>query len=46
MRALRPPVGRGLIGHRRGEDVEIMVPSGPVRFKILEILYTPDLKIR
>lgn len=31
------PVGRGLIGHRAGEIVEIQVPKGTVRYKILKI---------
>jgi len=31
------PVGRGLIGHKAGEIVEIQVPKGIVRYKILKI---------
>jgi len=31
------PVGRGLIGHKAGEIVEIQVPKGTVRYKILKI---------
>jgi len=32
------PVGRGLIGAKVGETVEIQIPSGTVSWKILEIL--------
>jgi transcription elongation factor GreA len=36
------PVGRGLIGAKVGETVEIQIPSGTVSWKILEILpYQP-----
>lgn len=31
------PIGQGLIGRKKGETVEIQVPSGTIRFKILEI---------
>jgi len=31
------PIGKGLIGRRTGETVEIPVPRGTIRFKILEI---------
>ena len=31
------PIGQGLIGSKKGDTVEIQVPSGTVRFKILEI---------
>jgi transcription elongation factor GreA len=31
------PIGQGLIGRRKGETVEIQVPSGTIKFKILEI---------
>jgi transcription elongation factor GreA len=32
------PVGKALLGHRVGEEVEVMVPSGStVRFKIIDI---------
>ncbi|MGC9100905.1 MAG: transcription elongation factor GreA [Caldisericum sp.] len=32
------PVGRGLIGHKVNEIVEIQVPKGVVRYKILKIV--------
>lgn len=32
------PVGRGLIGHKVNEIVEIQVPKGTVRYKILKIV--------
>jgi transcription elongation factor GreA len=35
--SLASPIGRGLIGRKDGETVEIEVPSGKKRFEILEI---------
>ncbi len=31
------PIGQGLIGRKKGETVKIQVPSGTIKFKILEI---------
>lgn len=31
------PVGQGLMGHRKGETVEIKIPKGTVKYKILKI---------
>jgi len=31
------PIGQGLIGRKPGETVEIQVPRGTIRFKVLEI---------
>jgi len=31
------PIGQGLIGLKKGETVEIPVPRGTIRFKVLEI---------
>lgn len=31
------PVGKGLLGHKKGEIVTIEAPSGTIEFKILEI---------
>ena len=31
------PIGQGLIGCKKGDTVDIQVPSGIVRFKVLEI---------
>ncbi len=31
------PVGAALIGHKKGETVEVQVPDGVLKFKILEI---------
>lgn len=31
------PVGAALIGHKQGEVVEVQVPDGSIKFKILEI---------
>src|SRR5437879_11946973 len=32
-----PPVGKALIGHKKGETVEVTAPRGTLRFKIIEI---------
>jgi transcription elongation factor GreA len=31
------PVGRAIIGHKKGETVEVATPRGALKFKILEI---------
>jgi transcription elongation factor GreA len=31
------PIGKGLFGHKEGDVVEIQVPAGTVKYKILEI---------
>lgn len=31
------PIGQGLIGRKKGDTVEIAVPRGTIRFKVLEI---------
>lgn len=33
----RSPIGEGLLGHHKGEKVDIEVPSGIISFEILEI---------
>jgi transcription elongation factor GreA len=33
------PIGQGLVGKKKGDVVEIQVPMGKVRFKILDISY-------
>jgi transcription elongation factor GreA len=35
--SINSPVGKGLLGHKVGETVEIKVPSGILKFEILEI---------
>jgi len=35
--AITTPIGKGLIGKKMGEVVEIQVPAGKMNFKILEI---------
>ncbi|MDE6464902.1 MAG: transcription elongation factor GreA [Muribaculaceae bacterium] len=35
--AISTPIANGLLGHKVGDIVEIMVPAGKVRFEILEI---------
>lgn len=33
------PIGQGLLGKKMGEEVEIAVPKGTMKFKVLEIKY-------
>ena len=35
--SISSPVGKGLVGHKVGDIVEIDVPAGKLRFEILEI---------
>ena len=35
--AVSTPIARGLMGHKKGEVVEITIPAGTVRFEIVEI---------
>ncbi len=35
--AVSTPIARGLIGHKKGDVVEITIPAGTVRFEIVEI---------
>lgn len=35
--AMTTPIGRALMGHRKGEVVDVAVPSGTIKFEILEI---------
>ena len=35
--AISTPIARGLLGHKKGETVEITIPAGQVRFEIVEI---------
>jgi transcription elongation factor GreA len=35
--SIHSPVGKGLIGHREGEEVDIKVPAGVLKYKILKI---------
>jgi transcription elongation factor GreA len=31
------PVGKAIIGHKKGETVEVAAPRGKMKFKIMEI---------
>jgi transcription elongation factor GreA len=31
------PVGKAIIGHKKGETIEVVAPRGKMKFKILEI---------
>lgn len=35
--SVESPIGRALLGRRKGEEVEIIVPRGKVKYKILKI---------
>jgi transcription elongation factor GreA len=35
--SISSPVGKGLVGHKKGEIVEITVPAGKLEFEILDI---------
>jgi transcription elongation factor GreA len=35
--AITTPIGKGLVGKKKGEIAEIQVPAGKMKFKILEI---------
>lgn len=35
--SVQSPIGKGLLGKKKGEEVTIFVPSGELRFKILDI---------
>lgn len=35
--AATTPIGKALMGHRKGDKVEVAVPSGIIKFEILEI---------
>jgi len=31
------PIARGLLGHKKGDKVEVQVPAGKIPFEVLEI---------
>jgi len=35
--SIHSPIGKGLVGHKAGETVEIKIPAGILHFKILQI---------
>ena len=37
--AATTPIGKALMGHSKGETVEAKVPSGTMKFKILDITF-------
>ena len=40
--SLASPIGRGLLGARKGEEVTIELPVGERRFKIVDLVTLPD----
>lgn len=36
------PIGKGLMGHKAGEEVEVVTPSGKRRFEIVKLLTAHD----
>lgn len=39
MLSVSAPIARALIGKREGDEVEVVTPSGPKNYEILEVLY-------
>ena len=37
--SIESPVGRALLGHRKGEEIEIEVPAGILKYKVEKIVY-------
>lgn len=35
--SISSPIGKGLIGHKKGETIEITVPAGKMEFEILDV---------
>jgi len=35
--SITSPVGKGLLGHKKGDTVEITVPAGTLKYKILDV---------
>jgi len=40
--SLASPIGRGLLGAREGEEVEVALPAGPRRYQIVELSTLPQ----
>jgi transcription elongation factor GreA len=40
--SMASPIGRGLLGARKGEEVTIELPVGERRFKIVDLVTLPD----
>ncbi len=40
--SMASPIGRGLLGARKGEEVTIGLPVGERRFKVLDLVTLPD----
>ena len=40
--SMASPIGRGLMGARKGEEVAIQLPSGERRFKVLDLVTLPE----
>ncbi|MDE7473426.1 MAG: GreA/GreB family elongation factor, partial [Muribaculaceae bacterium] len=37
--AVSTPIAQGLLGHKKGDVVEINVPQGLMRFEVMEIAF-------
>ncbi|MBU0634344.1 MAG: transcription elongation factor GreA [Candidatus Omnitrophica bacterium] len=35
--SIMSPIGKGLLGHKKGDIVEVTVPAGKIKYKILDI---------
>ena len=40
--SMASPIGRGLLGARKGEEVTVELPVGERRFKIVDLVTLPD----
>jgi len=36
------PIGTAMLGHREGDEFEWVVPAGPVRLRVEEVIYQPE----
>ena len=40
--SMASPIGKGLLGARKGEEVTIELPMGERRFKVLDLVTLPE----
>lgn len=40
--SMASPIGRGLTGAKKGEEVEVQLPHGTARFKVLDLVTLPQ----
>jgi len=37
--SINSPIARGLIGHAKGEEIQVTTPGGAVEYEIAEVIY-------